>query len=228
MTREAVLEVLERAAEDDEFIGSLTEHFRAAVEPYDLCRDEYAALATGDVRWIEGHVGKMDTRLSTWLDCRLQQERWSVDEDVDASLDAILPEYGHSGRELISLLQRVQTELGYLPQSAMLRIANHVGAPESRVYGVASFYGQFRFTPLGKKHVMVCRGTSCHVRGAPRLLDEAEKILGIKEGDTTPDREYTLETVACIGCCALSPCVMVNNTVHASLSRAKVRELLTV
>jgi NADH-quinone oxidoreductase subunit E len=227
MSKDAVLAVLDLASRDDQFLGRLTDSFREAVEPYDLTREEYAALASGDIRWVEAHVGKLDTNLATWLDCRLQQERWSLEHSIEARLEAVLPGYDRSRRELISLLQHVQAEFGYLPQSALLRIADYIRVPESTVFGVASFYGQFRFTPQGKKRVMVCRGTSCHVRGAPRVLDEAEKVLGVKEGETTPNLEYTLETVACIGCCALSPCVMVNDTVHANLTRAKVRELLS-
>ncbi|MGA2617524.1 MAG: NADH-quinone oxidoreductase subunit NuoE [Thermoguttaceae bacterium] len=127
--------------------------------------------------------------------------------------------------ELIPLLQGVQEELGYLPESAMLGIARFLRLPESAVYAVATFYAQFRFTPIGKRHVMVCRGTSCHVRGAPRILQEIEKQLGIKEGQVTPDREYSLESVACIGACGLSPCLMSNKKVEAKLTPKKVAEI---
>jgi NADH-quinone oxidoreductase subunit E len=126
--------------------------------------------------------------------------------------------------ELIPILQAVQQEFGYLPEEAMLEIAEFTGVPESRVYAVATFYAQFRFTPIGRKHVMVCRGTSCHVRGAPRILEAIEKQLGIKEGETTPDLEYSLETVACIGACGLSPCIMTNKKVEAKMTPKKVRE----
>ena len=99
-----------------------------------------------------------------------------------------------------------------------------IPVPESRVYAVATFYAQFRFTPIGKKHVMVCRGTACHVRGAPRILEEIEKRLGIKDGETTDDLEYSLETVACIGACGLSPCIMINRNVKAKMTPKKVIE----
>ena len=98
--------------------------------------------------------------------------------------------------------------------------------PESHVYGVATFYAQFRFTPIGKKHITVCRGTACYVSGASRIVDEIEKHLGIKEGQTTEDMEYSLETVACIGACGLSPCIMINNKVEAKMTPRKIRELL--
>jgi NADH-quinone oxidoreductase subunit E len=144
---------------------------------------------------------------------------------MDQQLDAVFSSFEGRSDELIPILQGVQTELGYLPEEAMLRIARFAGVPESQVYAVATFYAQFRFTPIGKTHVMVCRGTSCHVRGAPRILDEIEKQLGIKEGQTTPDLEYSLETVACIGACGLSPCIMRNNKVEAKLTQQKVAKL---
>ena len=137
---------------------------------------------------------------------------------MEERLRAVLSSYQGTGDELIPILQRVQGEFGYLPEQAMLRIARFTGVPESRVYAVATFYAQFRFTPIGRNQVMVCRGTACHVRGAPRILEEIERQLGIKEGETTPDREYSLETVACIGCCALAPCMMINKEVHGRLN----------
>ena len=140
-------------------------------------------------------------------------------------LDAVLSRFGGTEDELIPILQAVQGELGYLPEDAMMAVAEFTRVPESRVYGVASFYTQFRFTPIGRQHVMVCRGTACHVRGAPRILEEVERTLGIKEGETTEDLEYSLETVACIGCCGLSPALMVNGKVVAKMTPKKVRKL---
>lgn len=145
---------------------------------------------------------------------------------MEERLKAILSSFEGRKHELIPILQQVQREFGYLQPEAMLAIARFVGVPESLVYAVATFYAQFRFTPIGKKHVMVCRGTSCHVRGAPRILQEIERQLGIKEGETTPDLEYSLETVACIGACGLSPCIMVNNQVEAKLTPQKAAESL--
>jgi NADH-quinone oxidoreductase subunit E len=145
---------------------------------------------------------------------------------MDQRLAAIFSSFDGQSDELIPLLQRVQREFGYLRQEDLWAIARFTGVPESRVYAVATFYAQFRFTPIGKKHVMVCRGTACHVRGAPRILHEIETQLGIKEGETTPDGEYSLETVACIGACGLSPCVMINNKVEAKLTPKKVAKSL--
>ena len=106
---------------------------------------------------------------------------------MEEQLNAILSSFEGKKHELIPVLQRVQQEFGYLREDAMREIARFVGVPESRVYAVATFYAQFRFTPIGRNHVMVCRGTSCHVRGARWILREIEKQLGIKEGETTPD-----------------------------------------
>jgi NADH:ubiquinone oxidoreductase subunit E len=133
-------------------------------------------------------------------------------------LGAIFSSYEKRGDSLIPVLQAVQEEFGYLPEEAMMGIAKAIGVPESRVYAVASFYAQFRFTPMGRNHVMVCRGTACHVRGAARILEEAERHLDIKEGETTEDLEYTLETVACIGCCGLAPTIVINDATYGRLT----------
>ncbi len=140
-------------------------------------------------------------------------------------LTKVLDPYKGSQEELISVLQDVQERFGYLPKEAMFEVSKFLGIPESRVYAVASFYAQFRFTPIGKNTVMVCRGTACHVKGAPRILDEFKRELGIDENETTEDKEYTLETVACLGCCALAPCAMINDEVAANLTPKKVKTL---
>ncbi len=144
---------------------------------------------------------------------------------MEERLDAIISSYEGKAAELIPLLQRVQGELGYLPEQAMRKLAKFTRQPESHVYAVASFYAQFRFKPMGRNTVMVCRGTACHVRGAERILEEAKRQLDVEEGETTKDLEFTLETVACIGCCALAPCIMINDKVEAKLTPKKVAEL---
>jgi len=144
---------------------------------------------------------------------------------MEERLKLLLSSYQGKEEELIPILQNVQEEFGCLSEENMLAISRFTRVPESRVYAVATFYAQFRFTPIGKNHVMVCRGTACHVRGAPRILEAIEKQLGIKEGETTPDMEYSLETVACIGACGLSPCIMINKKVKAKLTPKKIVEL---
>jgi NADH-quinone oxidoreductase subunit E len=144
----------------------------------------------------------------------------------DARLDNIFSRFKGKRGELIPVLQAVQEEFGYLPKDAMIEIAKFTGASESNVFGVASFYAQFRLQPTGKNKIHVCRGTACHVRGGPQILEEVERQLGIKEGESTPDMEYSLETVACLGCCALAPVVTINDEVHGRLSLKKVASIL--
>jgi NADH-quinone oxidoreductase subunit E len=141
-------------------------------------------------------------------------------------VDEILKSFTGQKSELIPILQQVQLALGYLPEEAMRRIAGFVREPEATVYGVATFYAQFKFVPVGRNIIKVCRGTGCYVKGSPRLLDELEKQLKIKDGGTTPDMEYTLETVACFGSCALAPVIVVNDRVYGRVTPAKIREIL--
>ncbi len=127
------------------------------------------------------------------------------------NINSVLDEAeGHRG-VLIAALQRVQEKIGYLPEDAMRMIAERLALSLSQVYGVASFYKHFHFKPRGKKIVKVCMGTACHVRGGKAVLTEMENKLGIKEGETAPDRSVTLETVGCVGCCALAPVLTVND-----------------
>ena len=138
---------------------------------------------------------------------------------------AIFTDFQSREEELIPLLQRVQNVNGYISPAAMKEIAGFLRIPESRVFSVATFYAQFRFSPMGKKHIMLCRGTACHVKNAPRILEELENQLGIKSGETREDQEYSLETVACIGACSLAPCIVVNDEVKANLTTRSVRKL---
>ena len=149
------------------------------------------------------------------------------EETLEKRLDEILASYIGEKAELIPILQQVQQAFGYLPEEAMSRIADFVDVPECTVFGTATFYTQFKFVPTGRNIIKVCRGTGCYVKGAPRLLDEIEKVLGIKDGETTPDMEYTLETVACFGSCALAPVMVVNDRVYGRLTASKAREILT-
>ncbi len=143
------------------------------------------------------------------------------------SIEEILSSFEGRPHQLIPILQAVQEQEGFLSSDAMRRISRHARVPESRVYAVATFYAQFRFAPIGKQHIQVCRGTACHVRGAPRVILEIEKLLGIREDETTPDRAYSLETVACIGACGLAPNMVVNKENHGHLTAKKVREVLS-
>lgn len=132
----------------------------------------------------------------------------------------------HSPRidELIPILQEAQERFGYLPEEVMQVIAKFLHISPSIVFGVASFYARFKFAPVGKRIVTVCRGTACHVRGGARILREVERRLGIKPGGTTKDWEYSLETAACIGACALAPNITIDGELHGQMTTRKVTE----
>ncbi|MGD0780337.1 MAG: NADH-quinone oxidoreductase subunit NuoE [Dehalococcoidales bacterium] len=148
------------------------------------------------------------------------------EKDITDAIDKVLASFTGDKAELIPILQQVQQKLGYLPQAAMRNIAGFVKVPESTVFGVATFYAQFKFVPMGRNTIKVCRGTGCYVKGSPRILEELEKVLGIKEGGSTKDLEYSLETVACFGSCALAPVVVVNDRVYGRMTPEKARELI--
>ena len=139
--------------------------------------------------------------------------------------DILFKGFAGKKEELIPLLQRVQTINGFLSEETMALISKFTGVPSGKVYGVATFYAQFRFRPVGKNHIMLCRGTACHVKGAKRILEEIESQLDIKEGETSDDLEHSLESVACIGACSLAPCIMVNQKVEADLTPQKIQSL---
>lgn len=144
---------------------------------------------------------------------------------MEKSLDEMLSSHKCERSELISILQDIQQNFGYLSEDSILEVSKYMGIPESEIYGVATFYSQFRFTPIGKKHIMVCTGTACHVQGAPQILEGIERHLDIKEGEVTLDLEYSLESVGCLGCCALSPCAMVNDEIESHISLKNVKRL---
>lgn len=144
---------------------------------------------------------------------------------MDERLSGVFEHFTGTKEELIPILQKVQENIGYIPEESMLEVSRFTKVPESMVFGVATFYAQFRFSPIGENRIMVCRGTACHVKGAPQIREEIERVLGVKEGETTPDGKYSLETVACIGCCSLAPCIMINKKVHANLTPQKVAKL---
>ena len=146
--------------------------------------------------------------------------------DITEQLAEILSQYSGESSDLISILQEAQERFGYLPEGVMRRVAKFLRLTDNMVYGVSTFYAQFKFVPTGRKKVTVCRGTACHVRGGARILREIEKRLGIKPGETTDDMEYSLETVACIGACALAPTMRVGNETYGQMTTKKVAEAL--
>ena len=149
-----------------------------------------------------------------------------METDIKEQLNDILTQYDGESSDLIPILQKAQEKFGYLSGEVMQWIAKSLRLPESAVYGVSTFYAQFKLTPTGKRTVKVCRGTACHVRGGVSILSEVEKQLGIKPGETTDDLEYSLEVIACFGSCALAPVVVVDKTVYGKMTPTKVGHVL--
>lgn len=130
------------------------------------------------------------------------------------------------GRFLVPILQDIQEEYNYLPEEAMRLAAEKLGIPLRDMYGVASFYRAFSFTPKGKHIITVCLGTACHVRGSARIVDALSKELGLKPGETTEDLWFTLETVNCLGCCAIGPIVVVDGEYYGEMTTGKALQLI--
>ncbi len=146
---------------------------------------------------------------------------------IQVDVEPILNEFGDAGRDaLIPILQAVQERQGYLSREAMIEVGQHLDLPVSKIYGVATFYNQFRFQPQGKFHIQVCRGTACHVKGSARVLDAVRQALKIEPGQTSRDGLFSLEVVACIGACGLAPVICVNGEFYAGMTTEKVDKLI--
>jgi len=142
-------------------------------------------------------------------------------------IDNILETYKGAKRDsLIPILQKLQEKEGYLSREAVEKVALHINVPTSKIFGVATFYNQFKFSPPGKFHVQVCRGTACHVLGSATVLSEIENALKIKTDQTTPDSLFSIEVVACIGACGLAPVISVNGEFHAKVTAESIHEIL--
>ncbi|MFP4379956.1 MAG: NADH-quinone oxidoreductase subunit NuoE [Candidatus Sumerlaeia bacterium] len=143
------------------------------------------------------------------------------------SIEPILEKYAGAGRDsLIPILQEIQDEEGFLSRDAVVRVGRHLGLPASKVYGVATFYNQFRFQPLGKYHIQVCRGTACHVKGSASVLAALTQALDIEAGQTTKDGLFSVEVVACIGACGLAPVISINGEFFAGVTPESVNGIL--
>ncbi len=150
-------------------------------------------------------------------------------EDMDdpERIDAILERFPQIKRNaLIPLLQAFQDEFGFISEEAIARIGSHLSLPTSKVYGLATFYNQFSFTPRGLYHITLCNGSSCHMGGSGELLSEVSKILEIGDGETTRDRLFSLEVVSCLGACGQSPVMAVNGTYHSAVTVKEVRKII--
>lgn len=146
---------------------------------------------------------------------------------VSSAIDSILEQRPGAKRDaLIPILQEAQEAEGYLSRDSVLKIGRHLRLPASKIYGVATFYNQFRFQPKGKYHFTICRGTACHVKGSAKLLESLTKLLKLKPGQTSRDRMFSLEVVACMGACGLSPVVNMNGEFHAKVTPRKLAKLV--
>ncbi len=149
------------------------------------------------------------------------------DQISDKKVEDILSSHGNSTDNLVPILLTIQDTFGYLPKNVIGSIAEFLSITPGQIYSVATFYKRFQLTPVGRQRITICRGTACHIRGAPQIINEIEQTIGIKEGETSKDMEYTLETVACIGCCALAPCLKINESVHGAMTPRKAGTLFT-
>jgi NADH-quinone oxidoreductase subunit E len=147
-------------------------------------------------------------------------------EELIRELSDIISSRNLDRSYLIMLLQYVQHKLGYIPDEAMTEIASRLNVSPASVWGIASFYNQFRFTPAGKHQVNVCMGTACHMAGGSLVMDAMARELDIEVGGVTPDKQFGLERVACVGCCALAPVVVIDKQVHPGMNSQKVEETL--
>jgi NADH-quinone oxidoreductase subunit E len=152
----------------------------------------------------------------------LENEEQTILDDIALMLRVFEKKRGN----LIPILQKIQVQYCYLAPSALRMVAKHLGLSPCDVYGVATFYNQFRFHPPGKHQIKVCLGTACHVRGGDIILENFERKLEIKAGETTPDREFSIDRVACVGCCALAPVALVDDVVHGHVAPSKVEGLI--
>ena len=152
----------------------------------------------------------------------------TIEKQASQAVAEILGHYKKEKKNLIPLLQEVQTRLGYLPKKALQEIADFLETPKVEVWGVATFYNQFRFVPLGKCHTMACMGTACHLAGGRLILEALERELGIKVGETAKDGSFSLERVACIGCCMLAPVIVIKDKIHPRMTPFKVEEALVL
>ena len=150
-----------------------------------------------------------------------------MEREIDIKkINPVLDELAEVKGSLITILQHTQEIYGYLPQEAIREISKRTGIAESEIMGVATFYTQFRLTPVGKYMIMLCQGTACHVNSSEAILQTVTEELGIKDGETTPDGLFSLKCVACLGCCSLSPVMMINDDTYGSLTPDKTRKIL--
>jgi NADH-quinone oxidoreductase subunit E len=154
-------------------------------------------------------------------------QKLDLNPDVDLSLiDPVIERYKGKQGNLIPLLQGAQNIYGYIPKAVFDKIADETGLKKNDLYGVATFYAQFRLHPVGKVVLRVCHGTACHVQNATKITEDIQTFLNVKDGETTEDRLFTLESVACLGCCSLAPCMMIGDETYGKLNGKKAVEVV--
>ena len=141
-------------------------------------------------------------------------------------VQTILNKYPVGRDNLIPILQAIQSKEGFLSKESIIEVGQHLKIPTSKIFGVATFYNQFRFEPFGQYHIQVCRGTACHVLGSATVQQELEKNLNVKAGQTSRDGQFSLEVVACIGACGLAPVITVNGAFHAKVTAQSIKEIV--
>lgn len=159
--------------------------------------------------------------------CNHKVEWTFADKSIDATLlEPTLEKYAHLEGSLITILQKAQDLYGYLPVDLMAYIAHRIGVKPAKVLGVVTFYTQFRTKPIGKHLILVCKGTACHVNGATAIEEAIKEDLGVSDGEITPDGLFTYNNVACLGCCSLSPVMMIGDETYGTLTKEKVKNIL--
>ncbi|MBE0461213.1 MAG: NADH-quinone oxidoreductase subunit NuoE [Candidatus Aminicenantes bacterium] len=141
-------------------------------------------------------------------------------------MDIILKRYKTERKELIHILHEVQKEYGYIPVESVSAISKYLRISESEIFGILTFYKAFTLEPRGKHHITICMGTACHIRGAPKILEEVQRQLGIDAGETTPDRMFSLETVNCLGCCAIGPVAVIDGNYYSNITTKKINSII--
>ena len=155
-----------------------------------------------------------------------EKKEVKTEATANGKIDKIIDKYQGDASALIQVLLEIQRENRWLPNEALKKVSNKLGVPLNQIQHVATFYKAFSLVPRGRHEVQICLGTACHVRGGPRILDRVEEILGIQAGQTTIDMEFTLETVNCLGCCALGPVMVVDGKYHGKIALTGAEEVL--
>jgi len=151
---------------------------------------------------------------------------FTITEEEKREIDEILTKFHYDKTNLISILQAIQDERGYLPRNVLFYMSQEMKIPTAEIYGVGTFYTQFKFKEVGENLIICCDGTACHVNGSPQIIDFIQDYLGVEPGETTEDKRFTLETVACLGCCAISPVCIINGKIYGEITTNKIKKVI--